>query len=123
MSFEKDKLPTVNLIFMVDRAFNSCEFGVFPLGSAPVKLFNMCSSSLIFPGILLCRYDWFHFADEKPEAQRGGVTHRRSHRLYVRELGVRPEGWFFCVPTLLELRRHAVPDWGLWLPVTVISLA
>ena len=73
---------------------------MFPLGSAPVKLFNICSSSLIFPAILLCRYDWFHFADEKPEAQRGGVTHRRSHKLYVRELGIRPEWWFFSVSLL-----------------------
>ena len=88
-----------------------------------VKLFNICSSSLIFPGILLCHHDWFHFADEKTEAQRGAVTYRRSHRLYIRELGIELKWWLFLCSYSAGVRGHALSCWGPWLPVTVISLA
>lgn len=45
---------------------------------------------------------------KKTEAQRGGVVHRRSHRLYVRESGIRLKGRLFLCP----YSAGAAGSWG-----------
>lgn len=109
MSFEKDKFPVANLVFKIDKRLYqlrvwSVSDGLSTVLSFLIRVHPLYSSLESYYVIMIGST----LQMKKTEAQRGGVVHRRSHRLYVRELGIRLKWRLFLCPYF----AGAAGSWG-----------